>query len=138
MRIEEALDRKTEFFLRPRYAETDQMGVVYYANYLVWFECARTEWLRDVGMTYAGMEAQGVFLPARRSEITYHASALYDREIVVEATVRALTPVRVEFVYRVVDRAENKLLAEGVTVHAFTDADGKLTRRGFEALGIEK
>ena len=137
MTLQDALALETVYRLRPRYAETDQMGVVYYANYLVWFECARTEWIRHLGMTYAELERQGLFLPVKRCELEYHDSARYDRPLSITARVRKLTPARVEFLYRVTDDESNALLAEGSTVHAFVDAAGRVSRGGMKALGIE-
>lgn len=137
LRLEEALAQTVEFRLRPRYAETDQMGMVYYANYLVWFECARSEWLRSLGKTYAALESEGVYLPVRRCEIEYRQPARYDRLTAVRARVTALTPVRVQFAYEVLDVETGARLAEGMTVHAFVDAKGKIARAGFKALGIE-
>ncbi|MCX7048721.1 MAG: thioesterase family protein [Candidatus Sumerlaeota bacterium] len=103
MRLADILTRTVDYRLRPRYAESDQMGVVYYAHYLVWFECARTEWLRQSGKTYAQLEAEGVFLPVRRCQIDYFEPARYDRLTCIHARVTRLTPVRVEFAYEVFD-----------------------------------
>ena len=138
MKLDEALARETDFLLRPRYAETDQMGVVYYGHYLTWFECARTEWLRQAGRSYADMEAQGVFLPVRRCSVEYHAPARYDRPIAVRARVTRISPARVDFSYTVVDTLSQALLAEGASCHAFVDGQGRVCRRGFEVLGLEK
>lgn len=137
MRLEQVLERVVDYRLRPRYAETDQMGVIYYAHYLVWFECARTEWLRQTGRTYARMEEEGVFLPVRRCAIEYHEGARYDRPLVVRTRVAALTPVRVKFRYEVEDEETGRRLADGATEHAFVERGGRLSRRGFEALGVE-
>jgi acyl-CoA thioester hydrolase len=130
------LERITQFRTRPRYAETDQMGMVYYATHLVWFECARNEWLRSFGISYAEVERRGLFLPVRRCEVTYHRAARYDQPIAVETRVTALTAARIQFAYRIVNESDGALLAEGMTLHPFTDTGGKVTRRGFEALGI--
>ena len=73
--------------VRVRYAETDKMGVVYYANYFVWFEVARTDWLRAHGWTYRAMEDEGVFLPVIEADCTYRRPARYDDEIDVRAEV---------------------------------------------------
>jgi len=137
VKLEEALSRTVEYSLRPRYAETDQMGVIYYANYLVWFECGRTEWLRSIGKTYAAMEAEGVFLPVLRCEIDYHAPARYDRLLAVRSRITRLTPVRLEFGYEVIDRERGTKLAHGMTRHAFVDASGAIVRCGFEMLDID-
>ncbi len=137
MDIQDALAREAQYPLRPRYAETDQMGVVYYANYLVWFECARTEWLRQAGRSYADIEALGVFLPVRRCAIEYHEPARYDRSIVISARVTRLSAVRVDFCYSVMDIQSQARLADGSTGHAFVDAKGRICRRGLEVLGLK-
>lgn len=113
------------------------MGVVYYSNYLIWFECARTQWLRTLGTSYAAVEAQGLFLPARRCEVIYHESARYDRPVVVKTWVTKLTPARVDFAYQVRDEQTGALLAEGSTEHAFVEASGKVSRRGLKTIGID-
>ena len=87
--------------LRVRYAETDKMGVVYYANYLVWFEVARTDLLRTLGWTYREMEHAGVSLPVIEAHCEYHRPARYDDEIEIRTEGRMLSPVRMEFRYEV-------------------------------------
>jgi acyl-CoA thioester hydrolase len=114
--------------LRVRYAETDKMGVVYYANYLVWFEVARAELLRSLGWTYREMEHAGVSLPVIEAHCEYHRPARYDDEIEVRTEGRMLSPVRMEFryeVYRCDDRAHT---ASGRTVHAAVNLDGRPCR----------
>src|SRR5919112_421603 len=83
--------------LRVRYAETDKMGVVYYANYLVWFEVARTDLLRSLGWSYREMEGAGISLPVIEAHCDYHRPARYDDEIEVRTEGRMLSPVRMEF-----------------------------------------
>lgn len=114
--------------LRVRYADTDQMGVVYYANYLIWFEVARTEWLRDAGWTYREMEAGGVALPVIEAGCAYRQPARYDDEIEIETTAARLTPARLRFDYRVLRPADAALVAEGHTVHAALGAGGRPVR----------
>src|SRR5437868_11023388 len=87
--------------VRVRYADTDQMGVVYYANYFVWFEVARTDLLRTLGWTYREMEAEGVLLPVVEAHCEYRRPARYDEEIEVRTRARLCSPVRMEFVYDV-------------------------------------
>lgn len=116
--------------LRVRYAETDAMGVVYYANYLVWFELGRTEWIRVHGVTYRQFEEQGVLLPAVHAACDYKSSARYDDLVRVETTVTALSRVRVGFAYRVlrVEPGPETLLATGRTEHTFLSPEGRLVR----------
>jgi len=114
--------------VRVRYAETDKMGVVYYANYFVWFEVARTDLLRSLGWTYREMEGAGVALPVIEAQCQYHLSAKYDDELEVRAEGRMLSAVRMEFTYQVVRKGETAVAASGRTVHAAVDATGRPCR----------
>jgi acyl-CoA thioester hydrolase len=114
--------------LRVRYAETDKMGVVYYANYLVWFEVARADLLRSLGWTYREMEHAGVSLPVIEAHCEYHRSAKYDDEMEVRTEGRMLSPVRMEFQYKVFRRDDQVLTASGRTVHAALDPRGRPCR----------
>jgi acyl-CoA thioester hydrolase len=114
--------------VRVRYAETDQMGVVYYANYLVWFEIGRTDLLRQNGWSYREMEVDGYSLPVIDAQCAYKASAKYDDEIEVRTSGGMVSPVRVKFSYEVVRAADRTVLATGSTVHATLDRDGKPCR----------
>lgn len=116
--------------LRVRYAETDAMGVVYYANYLVWFELGRTDWIRAHGVTYREFEEQGVLLPVVHASCTYKRSACYDDLVRVKTILAGLTRARVSFVYHLtrLDGDQEVLLAEGRTDHAFLSRDGRVVR----------
>ncbi len=114
--------------LRVRYAETDQMGVVYYANYLVWFEVARADLLRAQGWTYREMEAAGVLLPVIEAHCEYRRAARYDEEIDVRTSGRLCSPIRLEFTYEVVLKTTEAIVAIGRTVHAALDRRGKPCR----------
>ena len=114
--------------VRVRYAETDQMGVVYYANYFVWFEVARTDLLRESGWTYRDMEADGFSLPVIEAHCAYRESAKYDEDIEVRTTGTMLSPVRVQFTYDIVRTSDGATLATGSTVHATLDHAGKPCR----------
>ncbi len=114
--------------LRVRYAETDQMGVVYYANYFVWFEVARADLLRSLGWTYREMEASGVFLPVIQAACDYRRPARYDDDVHVRTIGRLMSPVRMEFEYEVRIQGQDELLAVGRTTHAALDGDGKPCR----------
>src|SRR5205814_6580298 len=92
--------------VRVRYAETDQMGIVYYANYLVWFEVGRTDWLREHGWSYRDMETDGYALPVIEAHCTYRESARYDDEIQVRTAAALVSPVRIEFQYVAVRAAD--------------------------------
>jgi acyl-CoA thioester hydrolase len=114
--------------LRVRYAETDRMGVVYYANYLVWFEVGRTDLLRQNGWTYREMEEAGVMLPVIEAHCEYRRPARYDEEIEVRTQGRLCSPVRMEFTYEVVLKLTQEIAAAGRTVHAALGRDGRPCR----------
>ena len=114
--------------MRVRYAETDKMGVVYYANYFVWFEVGRTDLLRQSGWNYREMETEGFGLPVIDAQCTYRESAKYDDELEVRTTGTMLSPVRVKFTYDVVRLADAATLAMGTTVHATVDCNGRPCR----------
>jgi acyl-CoA thioester hydrolase len=114
--------------VRVRYAETDQMGVVYYANYFAWFEVGRCEALRAAGFTYKGLEAQGVMLPVLEASCRYAQPGRYDDEITVIATGRLLSGARLAFDYELVRSADGTLLATGRTVHAAVNREGRPCR----------
>ena len=104
------------------------MGVVYYANYLVWFEVGRTDLLRESGWNYREMEVEGFSLPVVEAHCTYRQSAKYDDEIEVRTTGAMLSPVRVQFTYEVVRVTDAVTLATGTTVHATLDHAGRPCR----------
>ena len=114
--------------LRVRYAETDQMGVVYYANYFVWFEVGRTDLLRQSGWSYREMEGDGVSLPVIDAQCTYFGPARYDDEIEIRTSGALLSPVRLQFTYEVVRPAGGETLARGMTMHAALGRNGRPCR----------
>lgn len=114
--------------VRVRYVETDAMGVVYYANYFVWFEVGRCELLRSVGQTYRELERDGVMLPVIDAQCKYRGPARYDDVLEIATRGVLLSPVRVEFCYDVVRTADGVVLASGRTVHAATDRSGNPRR----------
>lgn len=114
--------------VRVRYAETDKMGVVYYAHYLVWFEIGRTEWLRDTGWTYRSMEDEGLGLPVIEAHCEYKTSARYDDDLEIRTRARLVSPVRIGFDYEVVRRTDSQLIASGHTVHVTLDRSGRPVR----------
>jgi acyl-CoA thioester hydrolase len=122
--------------LRVRYAETDSMGVVYYANYFVWFEVARADLLRTLGWTYREMENSGVALPVIEAQCEYRQPARYDDEVEVHTVGRVASPVRMEFVYEVNVKGQTGAAASGRTAHAAIGRNGRPCRlpdRIFEA-----
>jgi acyl-CoA thioester hydrolase len=104
------------------------MGVVYYANYLIWFEVGRTDLLRSTGWSYREMEHVGFSLPVIESHCEYRLSAKYDDELDVRTSGTLVSPVRVRFDYEVVRVADGVVLAAGHTVHAVLDRNGRPQR----------
>jgi len=114
--------------VRVRYAETDRMGIAYYANYLVWFEVGRADLLRTLGWTYRELEESGVTLPVIEAHCEYRQAARYDDELEVRTEGRVLSPVRMKFRYEVVRRDDEVTAAVGHTVHASLGRDGRPVR----------
>ncbi len=110
--------------IRVRYAETDRMGLLHHANYLVYFEQARTELLRSRGVTYKELEDQGFLLVLAKAAVRYRNPARYDDELTIRTTVSRTTPVRIEHKYEVF--RDRTLLAEGETTLACVDRAGRL------------
>jgi acyl-CoA thioester hydrolase len=113
--------------VRVRYAETDKMGVVYHANYLIWFEVGRTDWLRQAGWSYRELEAEGVSLPVIEVHCEYKQPARYDEELEIWTIATALSPVRVRFDYEIV-LPSNTLAVAGYTVHCALASSGRPCR----------
>lgn len=109
-----------EFSVRVRYAETDQMGVVYHGNYAQYFEMGRVEWLRNLGISYRWMEENGIMLPVVSLTMNYKKPARYDDELTVKTLFKSQTSVKIEFDYEIYnDKAE--LLTTGNSVLVFVD-----------------
>lgn len=111
-----------------RYAETDQMQVVYYANYFVWFEVGRCEWLRALGRSYRDLETDGVQLPVIEAHCQYRQSARYDDDLTIVTNGSLLSPARVRFEYEVQRVADDAVTATGHTIHAAINETGRPTR----------
>ncbi|HHU64278.1 MAG TPA: acyl-CoA thioesterase [Clostridiales bacterium] len=105
-----------------RYKETDQMGIVHHSNYYSWFEVARAQFFKELGFSYRDMERRGVLLPLIKAECHYKAPARYDDRLTIEVFIEEFKGLRLTFDYKVFNEATNRLLAEGKTVHVFTDA----------------
>ena len=119
------LGRSCEIEIRPRYAETDQMGVVYHGNYFTWFEVGRSELFRTLGYTYKQLEDEGIILPVTECSCKYIKSALYDEMVIIKTSVDYLKGVRIGLKYEILRASDRELLAEGATVHAFVDKELK-------------
>ncbi|MFH1778708.1 MAG: thioesterase family protein [Candidatus Omnitrophota bacterium] len=109
--------------LRVRYQETDQMGVVYYANYYVWFEVARTEYFRSLGFPYRNLEKDGIYLVAVNSSCQYKQPAHYDDQITVKSRISSIKNTSFIFEYEV--ERDKDILAVGKTVHVFINRKSK-------------
>ncbi len=109
----------TKISLRVRYAETDRMGYVYYGNYAIYFEVARVEALRELGITYKSLEDEGVLLPVADYSIKFIKPAYYDDELVVETKITALPSARIEFEYET--KRAGELLNTARTTLVFVD-----------------
>lgn len=114
--------------IRVRYAETDKMGVAYYANYFVWFEVGRAELLRSLGWSYREMEVAGVGLPVIEAHCEYRQPARYDDELEIRTKCELVSAVCLAFDYEVVRPTDGIVTAVGRTVHAAVNADGKPCR----------
>jgi acyl-CoA thioester hydrolase len=110
-------------YITVRYAETDQMGIVHHSVYPVWFEVARTDFVKKLGMHYSQMEKAGIFLPLAELQCKFISPTYYEDELVVEASIQELTGARIQFAYTVYRKGEDKPVATGSTVHAWTDAN---------------
>jgi acyl-CoA thioester hydrolase len=116
-----------EITIRVRYAETDQMGVVYHANYFIWFEVGRVEFIRQLGFSYREMEANdGCCIAVVDARCRYKAPARYDDEIVVRTRLKNVRDSLVHFGYELVRVSDGVLLAEGETTHIVTDSQMKV------------
>jgi acyl-CoA thioester hydrolase len=113
--------------VRVRYAETDQMGVVYHANYLVWMEVGRVEYCRASGFRYRDLEAEGILLAVVEAQCRYLSPALYDEEVIIHTSIEDATPRVVSFSYRI-SGEDGRLLAEGSTKHVFCGRDRRATK----------
>lgn len=112
--------------LRVRYAETDQMGVVYYANYLVWMELGRAEYCRAAGIRYRDMEMNdGILLAVAEANCRYASPARYDEEVIVRTWIEQAHPRMIRFAYEMVEAATERMLATGETKHVFSGRDMK-------------
>jgi acyl-CoA thioester hydrolase len=122
--------------IRVRYAETDQMGHAHHMNYLAWFELGRTELMRANGLSYAGLEQEGILLPVARAELDYRQGAGYDEQVWILSRVKQVRSRSVTFAYEAVRAKDEALLARGTTTLVCTDSDLRLRRIPGEAQRI--
>jgi acyl-CoA thioester hydrolase len=113
--------------LRVRYAETDQMGVVYHSNHLIWFEVGRVELMRQMGFSYRDLEQdEGRFIAVAEVKCRYRAPVYYDEEVIVRTRLKNVRSSVVVFSYELVRAQDETLLAEGETTHIVTDSSMKV------------
>jgi acyl-CoA thioester hydrolase len=123
-----ALPTINETRVRVRYAETDQMGVVYHSNHFIWFEIGRVEFLRQLGFSYKDMEASdGCFIAVVDARCRYKAPARYDEEIIVRTHLKNIRESVIHFGYELVRASDGVILAEGETTHIVADAQMRKT-----------
>jgi acyl-CoA thioester hydrolase len=118
----------SNYRIRVSYADTDQMGVVYYSRYFVYFERARTELMRELGLPYSKMERSGVMLPVTEACCEYKKGMRYDDVIVIRTSISEPPKSRIRMDYEILDEKESRVLATGHTIHSFVDQHGKARR----------
>jgi acyl-CoA thioester hydrolase len=122
---ENILGERHETLVRVRYAETDKMGIVYYANYLIWFEIGRAEFCRARGFSYSDMEeSDDAFLVVAEAYCRYKRPAYYDDELLIRTHITELRRRSLRFGYEVVRLKDGQVIAEGETGHVVTDSEG--------------
>lgn len=126
--------RKSTVIHKVYYNETDQMGRVYHSNYLVWMEKARTEWLRECGISYKDLENMGIMLPVSDLSIKYLNAVEYDEDVYIEIYPEKLTRIKVDFKYAFYNKNKTTKFAESSSTNVFTDKDGKIKRISKELL----
>ncbi|GIZ15143.1 acyl-CoA thioesterase [Capnocytophaga catalasegens] len=114
------MEKHFTHLIRTRYAETDQMGVIYYGNYPQYLEIARVEWLRHIGISYKQMEENGIMLPVVSLQINYKKPALYDELLSVKITLKSTPTSKIEFDYEIYNE-QKQLLAIANTILVFVD-----------------
>jgi len=107
--------------IKVRYAETDQMGIVYHANYLVWFEIGRTEFLENLGYSYKELEENGIMLPVIEANCRYFHRAQYCDNIIIRTCIDYLEGARIKFSYEGIKVVDGTTIVKGSTTHAITD-----------------
>ena len=120
--------KKHQTQYRVIYADTDNMGVAYHANYLKWFEIGRTEMFRSLGQPYKAIEGKGLSMPVAEVYCKYLASAEYDDVITIETSVDTAFRAGMKFEYRIFRAEDGKDLVKGFTKHAFVNAKGRIVR----------
>ncbi|MCX7746283.1 MAG: acyl-CoA thioesterase [Clostridia bacterium] len=115
----------SETKLTVRYAETDQMGIVHHSNYPIWYEAARTDFIKSIGMPYSKIEEKGALLPLIELKCSYLSSAKYEDELLIKTSVKEFTYTRLTFYYEVYKMNQNELINRGETAHVWTTKELK-------------
>jgi acyl-CoA thioester hydrolase len=118
--------KRFETDIRVRYQETDNMGIVYYANYLVWFEVGRTEYLRSLGIVYTGIEEKGLYLMVASVSCQYKSPARYDDLVRIQTWISEIKNSSMKFEYKLF--VGERLIATGESIHVFTNKSGHPVR----------
>src|ERR1700730_14605367 len=111
------MSKTSEIEIRVRYQETDQMGIVYHANYFVWFEIGRTEWFRSLGFSYKEMEKMGIKMPVTSIDCRYLESAHYDDICTIRTSIESFSSVKLLFSYQIIRKSDGHVLAAGKSQH---------------------
>lgn len=109
-----------------RYAETDQMGIVHHSVYPIWYEVARTDFIKKIGIAYSNMEKDGIMTPVVEVKSKYLRPAFYEEELTIETKIKQLNPAKIEFEYFVYKQNINEPINIGATLHAWTNNNLKL------------
>ena len=112
--------------LTVRYAETDKMGVVYHTNYGIWYEIARTKYIKDLGYSYSDMEKAGIMIPVINLNIKYISPTYYDDNIIIKTIVTKLSSAKIEFSYSAYRNNIKSPVNTGISIHAFVDNNMRL------------
>lgn len=121
------MDNHHETTLRVRYQETDQMGVVYHSNYIVWFEVGRNDFIRQLNHSYQDFEDVGLLLPVVEVQCKYRSPAKYDEEVIIRTKLSEFSGSKMYFEYEVVRKADRTLLATGLSKHLWVTREMKRT-----------
>ena len=119
---------KFDYHTKVYYKDIDQMGVVYYSRYFEFFEKARTELLANIGLIVTEIEKKGFFLPVVSANCEYKEGARFEDQIIISTKINNFSPARLKIIYKVFRKKDNRLLAEGHTIHTFIGKEGKPKR----------
>ncbi|RYM06920.1 acyl-CoA thioesterase [Sporolactobacillus sp. THM7-7] len=104
-----------------RYSETDQMGIIHHSHYINWFEVARTDWIKEAGISYRTIEDEGLMMPVLNIDIHYHSPARFEDAVIVETSIKDYDSIKTRFSYRAIRESDERLLVDGTSTHCWTD-----------------